>query len=592
MKKYCCLLFALITVVLISSCQRELSSNSLINTPSQELVATAIVGRITDELNKPITGATVIAGASSTVTDANGNFKIANAIVYDLAAVVKVEKVGYFKGSRTFHARQNQEQYVEIMLLTKQSVGEIPSTTGGSITLGNGSAITLAANSVVNASSGASYSGTVAVAMAWIDPTSPNLERQMPGDLRGIDANSVEQGLKSYGMLDVELTGSNGEKLQIAAGKKASLSFPLPSAVQGSAPSSIALWSFNDATGLWQQEGNAIRVGNFYKAEVSHFSFWNCDAPFPLANFEAVFIDQNQQPLKNVLVYIVMANGYAACGWTDSAGYIYGKVPSNENLTLHLKSGYDCATPFFTQNMAPMATGTNNALGNITVTIVAASAVTVSGTVVDCSNLPITNGFVDIKVGAFKNYRAALSITGSFSLSFVDCSSTPTITYCATNLSSSQQSAPVSAVLSAGNNNLGQISACGISTEKFIHYTLDGIDYSIVAPGDSISTYDDSSTSGGLNAKASVMWSNFNNTQMGSFSFSGSFPDSIMVQKLFVYNNQQEYVFVTQNNPIKITATEYSTLRGGYIAGSFNAICQDSGTTITHTFNCRFRINK
>lgn len=592
MKKNYCLLFAFLIVVLISSCQRELSSNTLMPTPSQELVATTIVGRITDEQNKPIMGATVKAGTNSTVTDANGNFKIANANVYAQAAVVKVEKAGYFKGSRTFYARQYQEQYVDIILLTKQSVGEIPSTTGGSITLGNGSALTLPSNSVVNASSGASYSGPVAVAMAWIDPTSPNLQRQMPGDLRGIDANNVEQGLKSYGMLDVELTGTNGEKLQIAAGKKASLSFPLPTAVQGSAPSSIALWSFNDATGIWQQEGNAVRTGNFYKAEVGHFSFWNCDAPFPLANFDAVFTDQNQQPLKNVLVSIIMANGYTACSWTDSSGYIYGKVPSNENLTLQLKSDYDCATPFFTQNISPMATGTNNTLGHITVTIVAASAVTVSGTVVDCSNLPFSNGFVDIKVGAFKNYRAALSNTGSFSLSFVDCSSTPTITYCATNLSSSQQSAPVSAVLAAGNNTLGQISACGISTEKFIHYTLDGIDYSIIAPGDSISTYG-SSPSGIQNAMASVMWQNFNNTKTGAFAFSGSYPDSIMVQKLYVYNNQQEYAFVSPNNPIKITATEYSPLSGGYIAGSFNAILKDSSTNnISHTFNCTFRVNK
>ena len=592
MKKNYCLLLSILTVLLISSCQRELSSNTLMPNPSQELVATTIVGRITDEQNKPIMGATVKAGTSTIVTDANGNFKIANANVYAQAAVVKVEKPGYFKGSRTFYARQNKEQYVEIILLKKQSVGEIPGITGGTITLGNGSALTLAANSVVNASSGASYNGAVSVAMAWIDPSSPNLERQMPGDLRGIDANNLEVVLKSYGMLDVELTGSNGEKLQIASGKKASLSFPLPTAVQSSAPSSIPLWSFDDANGLWKQEGFAIRVGNFYKAEVGHFSFWNCDAPFPLANFDAVFKDQNQQPLKNVLVSISMANGYTAYSWTDSSGYIYGKVPSNENLTLQLKSGYDCATPFFTTTMAPMATGSNNSLGNITVTIVAASAVTVSGTVVDCSNQPITNGFVDIKVGPFKNYRAALNNTGGFSLTFIDCSATPEITYYATNLSSSQQSAPVSTVLSAGNNNLGQITACGISTEKFIHYTMDGIDYSIVAPGDSITGYS-YSTSNSPNAMASVMWQNFDGTKTGAFAFSGSYPDSIVLQKLYISNNQQTFSIVSPNIPIKITATEYSPLIGGYIAGSFSAILQqDSSNNISHTFSCTFRVNK
>jgi hypothetical protein len=35
------------------------------------------------------------------------------------------------------------------------------------------------------------------------------------------------------------------------------------------------LWSFDEAKGLWKEEGQAIKTGSNYVGDVSHFSFWN-----------------------------------------------------------------------------------------------------------------------------------------------------------------------------------------------------------------------------------------------------------------------------------------------------------------------------
>lgn len=101
----------------------------------------------------------------------------------------------------------------------------------------------------------------------------------MPGDLRGISTDGSLKTLTTYGMAAVELTGALGELLQIAPGQKASLTMPIPVAILSNAPATIPLWSFDEAKGLWKEEGQAIKTGSNYVGDVSHFSFWNCDVP-------------------------------------------------------------------------------------------------------------------------------------------------------------------------------------------------------------------------------------------------------------------------------------------------------------------------
>ena len=139
--------------------------------------------------------------------------------------------------------------------------------------------ISLPSNSVVNVATDAPYTGTVNVAVHWIDPTAVDLDQIMPGDLRGIDETGSLKGLKTFGMTAVELTSASGELLQIASGKKATLTMPVPPALLSNAPSSIPLWYFDEINGLWKQDGTATKTGNTYVGDVSHFSFWNCDQP-------------------------------------------------------------------------------------------------------------------------------------------------------------------------------------------------------------------------------------------------------------------------------------------------------------------------
>jgi len=489
-------------------------------------------------------------------------------------------------GSRTFYAREGKKHVVEIQLIPKNEVGSINGGTGGTINLGNGSAITLPANGVVVKSTGAAYAGAVKVSMAWIDPTSKDLLRQMPGDLRGTDANNTEVGMESYGMIGVELNSTSGERLQIASGKKATLKFPLPSTIQGSAPATIALWSFDETTGLWKQEGTAAKSGSVYVADVSHFSWWNCDIPITTsAYFSATFVDQNGQPLAghHVSVYRVAGNFGGAHGFTDSAGYVIGRIPSNEALVLKVDGKYPCNSIIHTQNIGPFTTNSNNNLGNIVVTISSASLFTLTGTAQNCSAANVTNGYLEVQSG-WSVHRANIT-NGNFSISIPACSSAP-VTYFVVDKTANQQSTPVTINVTPGSNtNVGVVNACGISTVEFLDYTFDNQSESLTQ-ADSLMAYSQpgsSFTQIGGGGPATYIQFGFNGTGTGTFPAS----------TLFVMdnNNVMQQFNASQLTGVTVTITSVGSGTVSYIEGTINGVAVDN-SAVSHPIQGSFRIRK
>lgn len=575
--------------VLFATCQKDFSVDSgngnIPNVIPSTNITASVAGRVIDQNGEPVKGVLVTAGLMTATTDVNGSFSINNANVLDQAAFVKAEKTGFFTGSRTFVARQNQDHYVEIQLLTKTVIGTVSATSGGTINVANGSAITLPANGIVVESTGAAYTGNVQVSMAWIDPTSVNLFRQMPGDLRGIDEAGRENNLQSFGMLAVELNGSGGEKLQIASGKKASLKFPLPSAIQAAAPATIPLWSFNETTGLWKQEGSATKSGNVYLADVSHFSFWNCDAAFLNVNFSATFKDQNGNPLVNRLIKITRsgpANGIllTTYAYTDNAGYVAGRVPQNESMVLEVLGTYTCTQAIYSQNLGPYAPNSNANLGVVTVNTGMNVNYTLTGMVNNCAGSPVTNGFVRVVTGNGV-YNAQIN-NGTFNLNFASCSATQSITYYAVDNTASQQSNTVTATINSGTTNLTVINACGTNSNEFINVTFNGATYQLL---DSLSgnawTFQVPMTN--------IFGTNISQNLYVSINSMGQAQGTFTIDNMDLrIGNNQYYNSATVGN---VVYTEYGA-PNQFIAGTVNQLLRDSLGTTTYPFNCTFRVRR
>jgi hypothetical protein len=265
--------------VLTFNCQKEVSSgggNPVAPTSAASPITASLQGTVFDETGQPASGVSIKVGSKSTTTNAKGYFRINNASLDKYASLVTAEKAGYFKALRTFNATSGTN-LVMIKLIKRISAGNINAAAGGDVSLTNGAKISLPANAVVNAQTNAAYSGPVTVYAAYIDPTSIDIGKEVPGSFSAVDANNRSVVLTSYGMMAVELVSSSGEKLQIAAGKSSTLTTPIPASAVATAPATISLWYLDEQTGLWKEEGQATKNGSVYVGNVKHFTYWNCD---------------------------------------------------------------------------------------------------------------------------------------------------------------------------------------------------------------------------------------------------------------------------------------------------------------------------
>ena len=329
----------LLFVFTLNSCVKTTFSSEVVVPATDTLNINATVyGRIIDDAGIPVSGATVKSPNTTTFSNINGEFSFNNIALNDYAAFITASHIGYFNGARTFIVRDGQKHYIEIQLMKKNVEAILNSTTGGTVTLTNGASLSIPSKALKNQVTGAAYTGDVRVAISWINPTSTNSGRQIPGALRGINSSYKEMGLESYGMVCVELTGNSGEILQLDSSKKATITFPLSIALkQNNPPSKLNLWSFNESTGFWNQEGTATQAGNSYVASVSHFSFWNCSDPYTGVRFNATIKDTKNNPMIKTLVRVkrVLKNSYIYT-YTDTTGFVSCLVPMNEPLVIEV----------------------------------------------------------------------------------------------------------------------------------------------------------------------------------------------------------------------------------------------------------------
>ena len=584
------LLSSLFISIFFLSCQKEVKTDDPGNSGGTGTVVNpspvqgTVTGKVIDNNNNAVAGATVKAGNNTTTTDNRGLFRFNNIELDKYSAVVTVEKSGFFKAYRVFSASANNTNFVKLKLVPKTLIGNIDASAGGTITLPDNSKITLPASGIVVKSSNQSYTGSVKVFAAVIDPTSADIAQIVPGSFQGTDANNYRVTLTSFGMLAVDLEGSGGEQLQIASGKTAKLRFTIPASLRSTAPATIPLWSVDETTGLWKQEGNATKGGDYYEGDVSHFSFWNCDV-----SSQTVFLEMKivtaEGPLSHVLVKLTRSNGGSSYGYTDSSGHVGGLVPKNEVLTLEVLN--TCNQPIYTQNVGPFSTNTN--LGTITVTLSPLNTLHITGSAVNCNNQPVTNGNVLVYFEGHLYNRPINN--GNFSVTITRCSnSAGSIEVVAVdNVANQQSSSPWTGSASTGTVNTGTISACGTSSISFIDYTVDGTNYNLSSgtPGDSITSYG-SGTSGTNQTATGVTGFRAGQPNIHiSFATQGAAVGTFTLNFLAV--NQFD-TLVTLVAPFNINFTTYGA-PGQFIEGNFTGQFRDVNNVL-HNISATFRVRR
>lgn len=595
------LFVAFIALLGTYSCQKELNGfidglpNGSAPTHTVNLttrINSSVSGFVTDENNVALNGAIVRFGSTSTTTDKYGYFKFSNVSVIRDAAVVTVEKSGYFHGIKTYRAETGKSRFFRIKLIPKTTTGTINATSGGNVTLTNGLTVALPSSGVVYASNNAPYSGTVNVAAYWINPTAKDLDMIMPGDLRGIDKNGGVNELTTFGMCAVELTSPSGDLLQIAPDKKATLTFPIPVAMNASAPSSIILWYFDESKGLWIEDGTATKNGSSYVGEVSHFSFWNCDRPDDYVYLSCTLFDSNGNPIPYAWVRLTEISDpwNTRGGFTNDSGYVSGIIPANTQLQLEVYTNYynGCPTPIYSQLVT---TGSNDISLNVIIPASIPSQANISGNATNCSGLPVSNGYIIMQDGYY-NYRYALNNLGQYDFSTILCNSSSNVTFIAEDATAGQQSTPLPYTINVGSNAIPNLQACGTSISQFINYSVNGVSYSLTAPVDSFMMYVNPQTTPSSISIYSMGTTAGSSGGSVGFDFTNSSIAAGSVQTLNNFFTSQISDSTLVTTPVNVNITEYGSI-GQFIAGDFSGTLTGVGPAFTiYNITCNFRVRR
>lgn len=307
----------------------------------------ALSGIVRDASGTPIEGVSIVSGSSVATTNTDGFFEFDQIQVVSVQndrSVVRFSKAGYFDVVRSMDADDDAADGAswEVVMCKKENndftcIKTYSSSSDQTLQAGE-MKIDMPQDGYKVDGTGVGYTGKVKSEMVYLDPNNERFSEMMPGgDLAAVRSDNSSAQLVSYGMTDLNMYAENGDKLQLKDGCKAKLTFPIPAGMGENPPASIPLWSFNEKTGLWEEEGSAALQGNVYVGEVAHFSWVNLDYPEKQGTVYGYVKDDTGKVLPGVRLSI---GQLLASTVTKSDGYYSHEVPANTAFSITVKDLY------------------------------------------------------------------------------------------------------------------------------------------------------------------------------------------------------------------------------------------------------------
>lgn len=290
-------------------------------------------GVVYNTTGAPVQGVSVTSGTSTAITDGNGLFSFDKVQVANGRTVVKFHKDRYFDVVRSFDfANTDNWQVVMVQQGNSGNTAQetYPSSADKEFNL-NGAKVKLPGGQYVDVN-GNPYTGNVTTDVLYLDPDDKNFSDMMPGgDLAAKSndgSNDVDQ-LISYGMVSVNLKGTEGNELKLKDGTPATITI-----TPGNGSNlDIPAWVFNPSTGLWDPAGNTQRQGNSYVITVSNVSWVNLDYPSKRCYMQGTVKDESGAAVQNQRVHVGQVYTF-----TNSTGFYSTYVPINTGMKVRVES--------------------------------------------------------------------------------------------------------------------------------------------------------------------------------------------------------------------------------------------------------------
>ena len=394
----------------------QFAANNFGNSVSHDFV-----GLVVDQSGERLQNVEISIGNEITFTDQYGVFILNGVSVFEKFALVKAKKEGYLLGSRAIIPTSGNND-IKIVLLDKEISASVMSGETSTV-LEQSSGVKVEFTGAFVDQSGHDYSGQVDISIHYLEPNISSTFIEMPGMLFGKRTDGSPTALETFGMVAVNLFSPNGELLNINPDTIAKITIPIIS----SAPNTsleTPIWFFDETTGYWKEQGVSNIIDNNYIAEVSHFSWWNIDAPIDY--IEACFELKEENVLPNFYFEIVrdFSGQVIFSGYSNDLGLECGLFPKDENLTIHVYGPQVCSNEIIhTTTLGPFSNDINLVIDipDLPTNLI---QTTISATINDCNGNPLTNGyglFFNTNATDFADYEVFPISNGFLSYDTVYC---------------------------------------------------------------------------------------------------------------------------------------------------------------------------
>jgi len=343
---------------------------------------TTLMGYVTLPGGAALPLATVNVGTLTATTDSTGHYAFTD---LDPAAdmVVRFSKEGHAGNAVVVAGIAGGITTANATLKPLADPVPLDAAAGGTVADGLSNTVTFGENAFVTKSGRKSVAGTVDVSITPLDVTDGDDLAAFPGNFLAVgsakDGDTVQ--LETFALADYTVT-QDGEELDLAPGSSATIELSLPAGTPLAGGQSVPLWSFNEATGLWVQEGEGQVVasarkagGLVYQATITHLSWWNCDAPLSDKNcVTGTVVDEAGAPVAGAPV--------EAAGVTYN-GVTFGVTGPDGRFCVDVKRGA-------TVTVRVYLPGGRVVVREATVTVPDAEASCATGGCVDAGSLQLT----------------------------------------------------------------------------------------------------------------------------------------------------------------------------------------------------------
>lgn len=378
--------FIILALLLTQQCRKDNIHTTNESNQLTDATNVSFLIQITDQDNKTLPNANLqLKGDQNIYTaDENGIVYLSKISVSKIGRKATITLDGYFDQIKMLDGISNSKNTKHIQLVKIVSNNNFLIHTGEEGIIHGGGLLKLP--STLQLADGTNYTGQVNVKSVYFNPDDKDFLLAAPGNMTAKDDENSIIILASLGMYNIELYSKDNDELHIPEEEKAIISFPITPTHQGKIPNSIPLWSLDEDQGIWLQEGEAMVSGDKMIAEVSHFSFWNCDLPYRFVDVCITFMNNDQEVIPGLDVSFFLDNNLQfGHETTNSEGKICAKFPINKIISIQL---FFSGQVFNIQDIGPFSNFESDYV--ITIDYPISS---VMGNTIDCNMEPVSSGY-------------------------------------------------------------------------------------------------------------------------------------------------------------------------------------------------------